>query len=232
MYKLIFNNNKQLGRVYSNGVIVWEMKRSENGLKMFEQDVYFTTFGAILNMRGLPDLDDFDYFEHRGVRINSSDINRISSSLSRVTNSYLANAMRANFEYGIDVKIKFYKRVQESQATPSQPEPPVVETPPEPQPETQPIPEPEIERPSKKLIETKRLEVFNGGSYISITGIGRDWDSFEIAGVEVSKSDGVQYYNDFTVHNNDKFQSIQTATGLANYNIGNFIVKKFRGGVS
>lgn len=222
MYKLIFSNNKQLGRIYSNGVIVWEMTRSDNRLKMFKKDVYFTDFGAILNMRGLPSLDEFDYFEHRGIRINSSDINRISSSLSRVTSPDLADAMRANYEYGIDVTIKFYKMVEETQEAPSQPDPPVVETPPTPQPET--------ERPGRKAFETKSVEVFNGGSYISITGIGRDWDSFEIAGVEVSKSDGVQYYNDFTVHNNDKFQSIQTATGLTNYNIGNFIVKKFRGG--
>lgn len=228
MYKLIWSNHKQLGRVYSNGLIVWEIESTENGLKMFERDVYFTNFGVITNMRGLPGKNEFDYFEHRGVRINSSDIDRISSSLSRVRNSDLVDVMRANHEYGLDIKIKFYKRVAQTQARPSRPKPPVVGT----QPEPDPIPEPETERPSKKLIETKSVEVFNGGSYISITGIGRDWDSFEIAGVEVSKSDGVQYYNDFTVHNNDKFQSIQTATGLANYNIGNFIVKKFRGGVS
>ena len=230
MYKLILSNNKQLGRIYNNGIIVWEMRSSDNGLTMFEQYVYFTIFGATLNMRGLPDLDDFDYFEHRGVRVNSSEVNRVSSSLSRVTNSYLANAMRANFEYGIDIKIKFYKRVQEAQATPSQPEPPVVETQPTPQPEPQSVPEPEIERPSKKTFETKRVEVFNAGNYISVTGVGRDWDAFEIKGVEVSQSDGVNYYNDFTVHNSDKVQAIQTATGLRNYSIGNFIVRKFRGG--
>lgn len=230
MYKLILSNNKQLGRIYSNGIIVWEMRSSENGLKMFEKDVLFTTFGAILNMRGLPDTDEFDYFEHRGVRINSSDINRITSSLSRVTSPDLADAMRDNYEYGIDVKIKFYKRVQQAQATPSQPEPPVVETQPTPQPEPRPIPEPEIERPSRKAFETKRVEVFNAGNYISVTGVGRDWDAFEIEGVEVSQSDGVNYYNDFTIHNSDKVQAIQTATGLRNYSIGNFNVRKFRGG--
>lgn len=232
MYKLILSNNKQLGRVYSNGVIVWEMRSSDNGLTMFEQYVYFTIFGATLNMRGLPDLDDFDYFEHRGVRVNSSEVNRVSSSLSRVTNSYLANAMRANFEYGIDIKIKFYKRVQEAQATPSQPEPPVVETQPTPQPEPQSVPEPEIERPSKKTFETKSIEVFNAGTSISITKIGRDWDSFEIEGVEIEKSDGTQYYNDFTIRNRDKVQAIIQATGLRSYSIGNFNVRKFRGGVS
>lgn len=226
MYKLIWSNHKQLGRVYSNGLIVWEIESIENGLKMFERYVYFTNFGVITNMRGLPGKNEFDYFEHRGVRINSSDINRISSSLSRVRNSNLADVMRANYEYGIDIKIKFYKRVPQTQAIPSQPEPPVVET----QPEPQPIPEPEIERPSRKAFETKRVEVFNAGSYISITGIGRDWSAFEIEGVEVIQSDGVSYYNDFTVHNSDKVQAIQTATGLRSYNLGNFNVRKFRGG--
>lgn len=104
----------------------------------------------------------------------------------------------------------------------------MVEAPPAPEP--QPMPEPETQPPSKKLIETKSVEVFNSGNYISLTGIGRDWDSFEIEGVEVGKSDGVQYYNDFTVHNNAKVESIKTATGLRNYNLGNFVVKKFRGG--
>lgn len=230
MYKLIWSNHKQLGRVYSNGLIVWEIESVENGLKMFERYVYFTNFGVITNMRGLPGKNEFDYFEHRGVRINSSDINRISSSLSRVRNSNLVDVMSANHEYGVDIKIKFYKRVPQTQATPSRPKPPVVKPQPEPQPELQPTPEPEIERPSRKLIETKSVEVFNSGNYISVTGVGRDWDSFEIEGVEVSKSDGVQYYNDFTVHNNDKVQAIKTATGLRNYSPGDFTVRKFRGG--
>ena len=230
MYKLILSNNKQLGRIYNNGIIVWEMISSENGLKMFEKDVLFTTFGAILNMRGLPDTDEFDYFEHRGVRINSSDINRITSSLSRVTSPDLADAMRANYEYGIDIKIKFYKRVPQTQETPSQPEPPVVETPPTPVPEPQPVPDPEIERPSRKAFETKSIEVFNAGTSISITKIGRDWDSFEIEGVEIEKSDGTQYYNDFTIRNRDKVQAIIQATGLRSYSIGRFNVRKFRGG--
>lgn len=226
MYKLIWSDHKQIGRVYSNGLIVWEIESIENGLKMFERYVYFSNFGVITNMRGLPGKNEFDYFEHRGVRINSSDINRISSSLSRVRNSNLVDVMSANHEYGIDIKIKFYKRVPQTQATPSRPKPPVVETPPVPEPE----PQPETQPPSRKLIGTKSVEVFNSGNYISLTGMGRDWDSFEIGEVEVSKSDGVQYYNDFTVHNNDKVQAIKTATGLRNYSIGNFTVRKFRGG--
>lgn len=232
MYKLIWSDHKQIGRVYSNGLIVWEIESIENGLKMFERYVYFSNFGVITNMRGLPGKNEFDYFEHRGVRINSSDINRISSSLSRVRNSNLVDVMSANHEYGIDIKIKFYKRVPQTQATPSRPKPPVVETPPVPVPEPQPVPEPEIERPSRKVFETKSVEVFNAGTSISITKIGRDWDSFEIEGVEIEKSDGTQYYNDFTIGNRDKVQAIIEATGLRSYSIGNFNVRKFRGGVS
>lgn len=216
MYKLILSNNKQLGRIYSNGVIVWEMKSSENGLRMFEKDVFFTSFGAILNMRGLPDLDDFDYFEHRGVRINSSDINRISSSLSRVTSPDLAEAMGNNRELGVDITIKFYKRAPGTQETPAEPEPPVVEAPPT----------------SKQHFATENIEFFNAISYILVTRIGSDWDSFEVEGVEVSKSDGYQSYKDFTINNRDKIAEVQRATSLSPYGIGRFDVKKYRAGVT
>lgn len=219
MFKLILSNNKDIKKVFSNGVVVWEMKklvRRETLLRT--EELSAETLGDELIINRIN--DDWDYIEIDGIRINKTDgvFKKIFYTVFEITNrSKKDDIKRKMISSYHHFSVRQYKYVEEW-VTPDPPQ-------------TNPAPsQTETERPSRTPFETKSVEVFNAGNSISISRIGRDWDSFEIAGVEVSQSDGTQYYNDFTINNNLKVQSVKLATKLGNYSIGNFVVRKFRGG--
>lgn len=96
-------------------------------------------------------------------------------------------------------------------------------------PETEDLPSsPTVPTPLKKVFATVRLELFNAVTSISVIGVGRDWDTFEIEGVEITKRDGRHPYRDFTITNSEKIHAVIQATGLGSYSIGYYSVKKFK----
>lgn len=96
-------------------------------------------------------------------------------------------------------------------------------------PETEDLPSsPTVPTPLKKAFATVRLELFNAVTSISVIGVGRDWDTFEIEGVEITKRDGRHPYRDFTITNSEKIHAVIQATGLGSYSIGYYSVKKFK----
>ncbi|WP_347298192.1 hypothetical protein [Dolosigranulum savutiense] len=205
MYKLILSNNKQLGRLYSNGVIVWEMKKlGRRATLLRTEELSVETLGNEMVINRLK--DDWDYIEIDGVRIDKTDgvFKKIFYTVFEITNGDKKYDMKWKMRGSYNrFSVRQYKYVEESVAP---------------------------QRPSRKAFETKNVEVFNSVTSISISKIGRDWDQFEIEGIEVEKSDGTQYYKDFTIRNRDKVQAVIQVTGLRNYSIGNFVVRKFRGG--
>lgn len=250
MYQLIESNGKEIKEVWKDYNIIWRPipqkefelfnatikidgnsiiveNMPEEALSMLSQynlNDFKEKFGAIQIINTMYDTSSISFLY----------VSAFANRLTMVSKKIADSLKRDRFtEQEIEIKLFYGHKTIPEEIPPVNSEdtesPASSEADVAPEPETEDLPSsPTVPTPLKKAFATPRLELFNSVNSISVTGVGRDWGSFEIEGVEIEKSDGTQYYNDFTITNRDRVQAIIQATGLGSYSIGYYSVKKFK----
>lgn len=253
MFKLILSNGKEIKEVWKDYNIIWtsiprkEFELFNATIRIDGNSIIFENMSEeALSMISQYNLNDFKEkfgaIQIINTMYDTSSISFLYASLfaNRLTmvSEKIAESLKRHhsIEPGVQIKLFYGPKTIPEEIPPvnsgDTESPASSEADVAPEPESPPVETPPAPPKSKQHFATENIEFFNAISYISVIRIGRDWDSFEVEGVEVSQSDGRQSYNDFTINNKEKIAEVQRATQLRPYGVSRFNVKKYRIGVA